>query len=467
MTRSERLMIGLGCLGAVVMLCMASAGGLWLVTTGQTANLTNGLERIRGSVAQAPDAAPAAGAEARTAPAAGEQPAAAEDASPGDTTAPAREQSRARDGSGTGQPSQLRTLERNVDSSPREPLPLRGVAVEGDGVLTRLYEQVNPGVVSILVQQSVTMGNQEFSQTGGGSGFVYDGSHLITNNHVIDGADSIEVVFFDGSRREGRVVGADAYSDLAVVAVDEMPASARALPLEDDFGSLKVGQPAVAIGAPFGRANSMTYGILSALGRTIPADLDPGQPGYGIPQTIQTDAAINPGNSGGPLLNLSGEVIGINAQINTTNQAGGVPGNSGVGFSIPASIVAKVAPALIETGKMTWSFLGVSGLPEDRFTVEVAKANGLSEPIGAYILGVPADGPSAGILRGIDEPASNAQQLPLGGDIIIGIDDQPVQSFDDLLAYIAIRTEPGQTVELKLLRGGEEVTERVTVAERK
>lgn len=298
---------------------------------------------------------------------------------------------------------------------------------------------------------------REFESRSLGSGFIVSADgYILTNAHVVEAADEIVVRLTDKRELKARVIGADKRTDVALIKIE-----ASGLPTVrlGDPGVLKVGEWVVAIGSPFGFDNSVTAGIVSAKGRSLP------QESY-VP-FIQTDVAVNPGNSGGPLLNLSGEVIGINAQINTTNQAGGVPGNSGVGFSIPASIVAKVAPALIETGKMTWSFLGVSGLPEDRFTVEVAKANGLSEPIGAYILGVPADGPSAGILRGIDEPASNAQQLPLGGDIIIGIDDQPVQSFDDLLAYIAIRTEPGQTVELKLLRGGEEVTERVTVAERK
>jgi S1-C subfamily serine protease len=280
--------------------------------------------------------------------------------------------------------------------APRRNLPLPAPQLDLASGLTSLYEQVNPGVVSIVVtkQSPLSFQGQQIPQRGSGSGFVYDDRHIVTNNHVVGDADDVEIVFHDGQRRDATVVGTDVYSDLAVVRVDDMPDEARVLPVTGEFDSLKVGQPVVAIGNPFEKANSMSFGIISALGRTIPD----GQTQFAIPETIQTDAAINPGNSGGPLLDLRGQVVGINAQINTTNiQPGGIPGNSGVGFAIPSSIVLKVIPKLIRDGEHDWSYLGVSG---GAITTDLAEANGLSDTLGAYIHCVPDGGPSVGRLEG-------------------------------------------------------------------
>ncbi|MFN2252216.1 MAG: S1C family serine protease [Anaerolineae bacterium] len=345
------------------------------------------------------------------------------------------------------------------------PLPDQELDLATD--LTSLYEQVNPGVVSIVVTKlsPLSIQGQQVPQQGSGSGFVYDERHIITNNHVVDGADDIEIVFFDGQRRDATVVGTDVYSDLAVVLVADMPDDVRALPIIAEFDSLKVGQPVVAIGNPFENANSMSFGIISALGRTIP---DGQSTGFAIPETIQTDAAINPGNSGGPLLNLRGEVVGVNAQINTTNTLGGIPGNSGVGFSIPSSIVAKVVPELIKDGAIEWSYLGVSGGP---ITTDLAEANGLDDTLGAYIHCVPSAGPSAGRLEGADNLDCTTGRTadggePVGGDVVIAINGVPVTSFDDLLAYAELDTEPGQSVELTVLRDGREYTVDVTMGDR-
>jgi 2-alkenal reductase len=294
-----------------------------------------------------------------------------------------------------------------------------------------------------------------FESQGAGSGFVYDAEHIVTNNHVTDGARSIEVLFYDGQRREGTLVGSDVYADLAVVRVDDMPDTARVLPMAQDLASLKVGQPVVAIGNPFEKANSMTYGIVSAVGRTIPG----GQTSFSIPEAIQTDAAINPGNSGGPLLDLRGEVVGVNAQINTSNiQSGGVPANSGVGFAIPASVVNRVVPALIRSGQYEWPYLGVSG---GSLSLDEADAAGLADTRGAYIQCVPTGGPSDGILHGSTNIDCATQRIlsgdaPVGGDIVVAVDGQPVTSFEDLLSYIGLRTEPGQEVRLTVLRDGNE-----------
>jgi S1-C subfamily serine protease len=351
-----------------------------------------------------------------------------------------------------------------------EALPLDGNVSTGGADLTRLYQQVNPGVVSLGVVQEEEINGRTFRQLGGGSGFVYDDRHIVTNNHVAADSESIEVIFHDGQHRQGTVVGADAYSDLAVVRVDDLPAGVRSLPLVGNFDSLQVGQPVIAIGSPFGRANSMTYGIISALGRTIPTGLEAG---FSIPQTIQTDAAINPGNSGGPLLDLSGQVIGINAQISTASAdpGNGSPANSGVGFAIPASIVARVAPVLIEKGAYQWPYLGVGGLPQEVLTVEVAEANGLPDARGAYIFTVRPDGPSVGVLRGVQNQAagdsgSEEDLVPLGGDVVVAINGTPIYSFDDLLTYIAIETTPGQTVQLTVIREGQTISVPVTLKQR-
>jgi S1-C subfamily serine protease len=414
----RRLALGLGCLGLLAVMCLTGLGGaLYYASQDQQAQVSD----------QAP-----------------EQVTAGDEASIENILEPAEA------------PLSLRRAESS--EAPRAELPLRE-AVDGPRDLSRLYEQVNPGVVSLVIEQN---GNN--FAVGGGSGFIYDEQHIVTNDHVAGNASGIEVVFYDGSRRRGQLVGSDPYSDLAIVRVEDMPEQVRKLPLEDDFRSLKVGQPVVAIGSPFGNNNSMSAGIISALGRTIPADPQTNV-AFQIPETIQTDAAINPGNSGGPLINLQGEVVGVNAQINTNIQSGGVPGSAGVGFSIPASVVAKVAPSLIRQGRHDWSYLGVSGLNDQAFTVQVAKANGLSEPVGAYLIDVLGDGPSAGKLRGA-QPNQNGANPPVGGDVVLAVDGVDIHDFDDLLTYIAIDTNPGQEIELLVLRDGQEKKVKVTVGAR-
>lgn len=442
MTPTERrLVIGLGLFAVLALLCAGSlAAGLMVFRVAQTAG---------------PAGAPAAAIDDTVRSVAEDMGAATSVAA---TPAPARASAPRR---GQGRPT-----------APREALPLAPGGGAGAPDLTRLYAQVNPGVVSLGVQQTVDFMGQSVPQRGTGSGFVYDDRHIVTNNHVAGGAETVEVIFFDGQHRAGTVVGADAYSDLAVIRVDDLPDDARALPLVGDFASLQVGQPVVAIGNPFGHANSMTYGIISALGRTISAGLEQAVQ-FGIPQTIQTDAAINPGNSGGPLLDLSGQVIGINAQINTATvePGSGTPANSGVGFAIPSSIVAQVVPVLIQDGRYEWSYLGVAGLAQELFTVEVAAANNLAESRGAYLLQVRPDGPSVGVLRGArnavqaeDEDAASA--IPVGGDVVVAADGQPIDSFDDLLTFVSLQTRPGQTIQLTILRDGQEQDVEVTVARR-
>ncbi|MFN2303494.1 MAG: S1C family serine protease, partial [Anaerolineales bacterium] len=274
--------------------------------------------------------------------------------------------------------------------------------------------------------------------------------------HVVQNADQLEVTFSDATIVRAELVGEDLNSDLAVIKVDRSPAGIIPIPL-GDIQNLAVGQTVVAIGNPFGLEGTLTRGIISALGRSIPA-LTP----FSIPQSIQTDAAINPGNSGGPLLNLQGEVVGVNAQIETggTSQA-----NSGVGFAIPVSIIKLVVPDLIAEGAHAWSWFGVRG---GNLNPALAEANKLTIGRGAYISEVVEGGPAdkAG-LRGSEETQTfDGRIVEVGGDVIIAIDGKQVNSFDDLLIYVALEGSPGQEVVLTILRGGQEMELTLTLEER-
>jgi S1-C subfamily serine protease len=337
-------------------------------------------------------------------------------------------------------------------------LPLADEATRMVPDLATLFAATNPGVVSISVVRST--GDLEVGAAG--SGWVFDDKHVVTNHHVVEGASEVSVTFADGTEVAAQVVATDDDTDLAVVAVAQMPPSARALPLVEDFDAIKVGEPVVAIGNPFGFNNTITAGIVSALGRIIPSGLSDGAGTYSIPQTIQTDAAINPGNSGGPLLNMRGEVVGINAQIRTE----GVAVNSGVGFAIPAPVVRLVVPELIAHGGYTWPYLGVQGTS---MTLAVAKANGLDTTSGAYITAVVPGGPSDGVLIGagaIAPGAAGVRRIPTGGDVVVEADGKSIHSFEDLLSHVALETRPGDEVRLTVLRGGERREVTVKVGER-
>jgi len=223
-----------------------------------------------------------------------------------------------------------------------------------------------------------------------------------------------------------------------------MPDGIGPLPL-GDMSNLRVGQTVVAIGNPFGLEGSLTRGIISALGRTIPALTT-----FSIPQSIQTDAAINPGNSGGPLLNLQGEVIGVNAQIETAN---GTAANSGVGFAIPVSILKRVVPSLISNGSYDWAWLGVRGQSLDWTLV---KAMNLPVEQGAYLWQITNGGPAskAGLLGADKTVTVEGRSVDVGGDVVTAINGQPIFSFDDLLIYVALNTSPGQEITLTILRNG-------------
>jgi len=313
--------------------------------------------------------------------------------------------------------------------------------------LLALYERVNPSVVNIDVTQEHPGGSNVPAIEGSGSGFIIDRSgYIVTNNQVVQDATSMIVTLYDDTTAVARLIGRDVDSDLAVIKVDLPPE--RLVPIElGDSDQVKVGQRAVAIGNPFGFQGTMTFGIVSAIGRTIRAG--PGSP-FSIPQVIQTDAPINPGNSGGPLLDITGRVIGVNAQIRSEVRA-----NSGVGFAIPVNIVKKVVPELINKGKYTWPWLGVSG---GTLSPSIARASGLPVEHGAYLDRIEPNGPAAkaGLKGSTGSRTVDGRQVRVGGDVITAIDGQPVRNFDDLLTYVTMKGQVGQTVELTLVRGDRE-----------
>ena len=336
------------------------------------------------------------------------------------------------------------------------------VSLDGAGqqeALVRLYESVMPGIVALQVVDGEQIGSL-------GSGFVYDNQgHIITNQHVVEGANQVEVDFTSGYKIYGTVIGTDPDSDLAVVKVNAPVSELHPLPLGNS-DALKVGQTVIAIGNPFGLSGTMTTGIISALGRTLDSQrAAPGGGQFTAGDIIQTDAAINPGNSGGPLFNLNGEVIGINRAIRTTNYTEtGDPVNSGIGFAIAINIIKRVAPVLIAEGSYDYPYIGISAL--DELSLPQIEALELKSFTGAYVTSVRPGSPAdkAGLRAGT-KPTSN-MGLNGGGDLIIGIDGQPILRFDDLLRYLINNKSPGDTIMLTVMRGEEQVDVPLTLGKR-
>jgi S1-C subfamily serine protease len=301
--------------------------------------------------------------------------------------------------------------------------------------LTGLYQQANPSVVYIIVSSGAS-----------GSGFVYsrDG-YIVTNHHVAAAGKSYEVVFAGGDRLRAELVGADADSDLAVLKVDALPEGLEPLPLADP-GSIQVGQLAAAIGNPFGEQGSMSLGIVSGVDRSLRSQrASTSGSSYTLPQVIQTDAPINPGNSGGPLLNMAGQVIGVNAAIASTTGA-----SAGVGFSIPVAAVRQIVPSLIEDGEYVFPYMGASF--DDTISLDEKTQYGVSQTQGAYVVGVTTGSPAdeAGLIAA--DP-----QTGRGGDLIVDIDGYPIDDFSDLNTYLVFHARAGQTIAVTVLRDSEHV----------
>ncbi len=359
--------------------------------------------------------------------------------------------------------------------------------------LEEIYTQVNPSVVSIKVVSKQTAsqlpsGNNPYNIPGFpnffgspnqnnnqnvqpqysqalGSGIVWNSDgYIVTNNHVISGADTIEVQFYDGTILSAKLVGADPNSDLAVVKVDNSGLKLSPIAITDST-QVKVGQVAVAIGNPFGLENSMTVGIVSALGRELPANegtsTNSSGATYTIPDIIQTDAPINPGNSGGPLVNDQGALIGVTSAIESTSNS-----NSGIGFAIPASIVQKVIPELIKSGKYEHPYLGISGTALTPSLAQAMKLNATQR--GALVEEIVPNGPAdkAGLKGSASQVTIDGQNIMVGGDIITAIEGSPVNSITDLIAYLEEHTSIGQKVTLTILRNNSQQKIDVTLEAR-
>jgi 2-alkenal reductase len=327
-----------------------------------------------------------------------------------------------------------------------------------DKLLPDLYAAINPGVVAILI-----VGDQG---GGLGSGFVFDTQgHIVTNYHVVEGAKDLEVDFSSGLKVRGKVIATDLDSDLAVIKVDA-PAG-ELVPLKmGDSDTLRVGQQVIAMGNPFGLSGTMTLGIVSAKGRTLDSMRQSASGGFfSSGDIIQTDASINPGNSGGPLINLQGEVVGINRAIRTTGStATGDPVNSGIGFSVPINIVKRVVPVLIKSGKYEYPYLGISF--HSSMSLLDFEAIGVKQTSGAYVVEVVPGGPGdkAGLRAGTRRV--DATGLTSGGDLVVAVDGHPVLVFGDLIGYILENKSPNDKVTVTVLRDNEKKEVVITLGKR-
>ena len=320
-----------------------------------------------------------------------------------------------------------------------------------DQIMINLYDRTNPSVVHISSSQNVP----DFfygttPQEGTGSGFLYDDQgHIVTNNHVVSGADSLDVLLSNGTNLPATVVGTDPYYDLAVVKIDLPTGTASALTLGDS-DSLKVGQTVIAIGNPFGLDRTLTTGVISALGRRIETDA-----GTAIGQAIQTDAAINPGNSGGPLLDAHGRVVGINTAINSPSG-----GSVGIGFAVPVNIIKQVVPSLISAGHYAHPSLGVQVA---ELGTEV-NSNDSNLQHGLLIVQLASGGAAetAG-LQAATITAQRGRYVINGGDVITAVGGKPITSRNDLLLVLEENYHPGDSVDVTVVRDGKTITQTVTL----
>ncbi|MFC7135211.1 MULTISPECIES: S1C family serine protease [Salinibaculum] len=308
---------------------------------------------------------------------------------------------------------------------------------------TRVYNRVSPSVAAVRVRQ-------ELGSTASGTAWVYDDSHLVTNEHVVSGAAEVSV-WFDGTGwQDAEVVATDVYSDLAVLRVEDRPESAGALPLVQ--WEPPTGTQVIALGNPFGLSGSVSAGIISGQNRTLPAGTASND--FSIPDAVQTDAAVNPGNSGGPLVTLDGQVAGV------VNSGGG----DNIGFAISAAMVRRVVPALIQDGEYDHSYMGVrlTGV-----TPPIAEANDLPISWGVYIASVVDGGPSDGVLQGsTGQTTLDGQRIETGGDVVYRMGGADIPTQQALSSYLALETSPGDTIDVAVIRDGRRQTVQLTLGER-
>ncbi len=322
-----------------------------------------------------------------------------------------------------------------------------------DEVVENLYQRISPSVVHVTTQSQVqTFFNGVVPQEGTGSGFVYDPQgHIVTNDHVIQGADQVNVILENGTSLAATVIGADSYYDLAVLHVDVPDGTLTPLTLGDS-DRLQVGEQVAAIGNPFGLERTLTTGIISALGRQIQTDS-----GGTIGQAIQTDAAINPGNSGGPLLDLHGRVVGINTAINSPSG-----GSVGIGFAVPANVIARVVPVLISQGHFPHPSLDAdlvelgNEVPADGYSVQQGLLVAQIAPSGAAA--------QAGLQAATIRRSFGGYSIS-GGDVITAVDGNPVATRNDLTTYLENNHKPGDQVTLTVVRGTSTIQIKLTLSD--
>lgn len=316
---------------------------------------------------------------------------------------------------------------------------ITSIVTKNDLTLTQLFEQAESGVVRVTVDRAEGTG-----RSGVGSGFVYDAQgNLITNAHVVQDSQKITVTFLDGTSYKAQIVGIDRFTDIAVIKVDADSSLMHPLSIGDS-SSLKVGEAVAAIGNPFGLSGSMTAGIVSQLGRILPSQ----DSGFSIPDVIQTDAAINPGNSGGPLLNMKGEVIGINTAIQSATGE-----FTGVGFAVPSKTISKIVPQLITDGTYHHPWMGIAGRDIDP---DLASVLGLEDAKGFLVITVVEDSPAdkAGIHGSSETVEVDGISYQIGGDIIVSVDRKEVRKIDDILVHLQREKAVGDSMVLQVLRDG-------------
>jgi S1-C subfamily serine protease len=325
-----------------------------------------------------------------------------------------------------------------------------------------VYEQVSAAVVNIT-NRSLTydLFMRPVPQEGSGSGFVYDDQgHIVTNFHVVENAEELIVTLASGQSYPADLIGADPANDLAVLHIDAGEEMPRPMVLGDS-DRLRVGQFVVAIGNPFGLERTLTTGVISALGRVIESPED----NRFIGEAIQTDAAINPGNSGGPLLDLRGRVIGVNSQIISPSRA-----SAGIGFAVSANTVNRVVPALISRGYYPHPWLGASMLPLSPSAAELFREAGMDIPgdSGLLIVELYRDAPAskAGLLGGQRAVRVGQYRIPVGGDIITAINEEPIRDLEELAVYLDTQTTVGDTVQVSIIRDGAQMVVPLVLEER-
>lgn len=317
--------------------------------------------------------------------------------------------------------------------------------------LIEIFEKSEPGVVRVNVQRE----EQITGTNGVGSGFVFDKKgHVITNAHVIENAQKVVVTFLDGRSYNAEVIGYDEFTDIGVIKVNADFSLLHPLSLGDS-SNLKVGEQIAAIGNPFGLSGSMTSGIVSQLGRLLPSGS-----GYSIPDVIQTDAAINPGNSGGPLLNMRGDIVGINTAIQSTTGE-----FTGVGFAVPSKTIAKIVPSLITKGEHDHPWIGISGRDIDP---DLAKVLKLKDAVGFLIVTVVENSPAAkaGLHGSQDLVSVEGINYPKGGDVILSVDGIEVRKIDDILIHLQRAKSVGDEMVLEVLRDNRTTNVTIILEER-